>query len=374
MSRTLTIFIDGLPFDQLHKMPHCRTAPSQARLVPILGYSVNCQTQLFTGKTPDELGFWCEWTYAPDRSPYRRLRPLLRLASVAERSYALKRVGHRVIDRLRLATSTKNIPYARLADFAETGHSVFNPAYRGGSLLDLPQLHKFLHLYYAPIEERDERALAAALAHIESRDDPGHMLITWTRIDHCSHWDGVASPPYDEMLARNDRNIETLSRAFLAKAPDGVVFVVSDHGMVNVEHHLDLEIERHFGRPTRSTYSYFTEGTILRVWCHDDALRERMQRHFDGVEGLERVTERERREYGITTPAFGDLIYCAAEGYQIVPSYWGPKPSAGMHGYHPRHASQHGICLSSRPGDFAGEIGANDFYAVLSRELLADAA
>ena len=37
-----------------------------------------------------------------------------------------------------------------------------------------------------------------------------------------------------------------------------------------------------------------------------------------------------------------------------------------MHGYHPRYESQHGICLSSRPGDFDGKVSATDFYNVLS--------
>jgi hypothetical protein len=38
----------------------------------------------------------------------------------------------------------------------------------------------------------------------------------------------------------------------------------------------------------------------------------------------------------------------------------------GMHGYHPRYPSQHGICLSSREGDFEGNVSATDFYNVLS--------
>ena len=94
-----------------------------------------------------------------------------------------------------------------------------------------------------------------------------------------------------------------------------------------------------------------------------------MRKYLDALTGIESVTHEERKEYGITTDSFGDLIYYVDECYQIVPSYWGPKPSVGMHGYHPSHRSQHGICLSSRAGDFDGEVRANDFYAVLSRDL-----
>ena len=44
MSKTLTIFIDGLPYDQLHKISSAKLFEGRARLIPILGYSVNCQT------------------------------------------------------------------------------------------------------------------------------------------------------------------------------------------------------------------------------------------------------------------------------------------------------------------------------------------
>ena len=119
MANSLTIFIDALPFEQLQKMPYTREFASQARLIPILGYSVNCQTQLFTGKTPDEIGFWCEWQYDPDNSPFRRWRWALSFASLVEGLYPARRLIHKILDRLRLVSCTKNIPLRKLADFNE---------------------------------------------------------------------------------------------------------------------------------------------------------------------------------------------------------------------------------------------------------------
>lgn len=367
--RTLTIFIDGLPFDQLSKMEFVRTFPSQARLVPILGYSVNCQTQLFTGKTPDEMGYWCEWTYDPERAPFKKLKLFLRLLALLAFSYPLKRVLHKMLDRLRWVSSTKNIPLAYLADFAETGHSVFNPRFSHDSLLDFPGLHKIFHLHFPAGMNRDDLAFHAAKNHILQEKDPGHIVVTWTQIDACSHWDGVGSQPYDRLLEKNDRHIKELTNLFLAKVPDGVVFVVSDHGMVNVQHSIRVDLEGRFGKPHRAGYAYFSEGTILRVWCRDAALRDQIAKYLNSLEGLESVSDAERVQFGIVNPAFGDLIYHALEGYQLVPSYWGPKPSVGMHGYHPRYRSQHGVCLSTRPGDFADEASATDFYRKLCQFL-----
>lgn len=369
MPRTLTLFIDGLPYNQLEKMPFSRGFESRGRLVPILGYSVNCQTQLFTGKSPDELGYWCEWTYDPKGAPFRKAKPLLRLASLLERSYTLKRVMHHVLDRLKVVSSTKNIPLSYLGDFSETGHTVFSPHFKQESLLDLPQVKTIFHTDFPPGEDRDERAFLAAKQHIEREDDPGDIVVTWTRIDHVSHWSGVGSEPYDEMLLENDRYIRELTELFLSKVEDGVVLVISDHGMVNVEKGVAIDLEGEFGRPSASSYAYFSEGTLLRVWSQDANLLDRIRSYLDGIEGIEAATNEDREQSGITSPGFGNLIYHCLEGYQYNPSFWGPKLSVGMHGYHPRFESQHGIALSTRAGDFDGEIGARDFYRVLSGHL-----
>jgi len=365
----LTIFIDALPFDQLERMDFSRTFASKAGLRPILGYSVNCQTMLFTGKKPDDLGFWCEWTYAPERAEFRTWRPLLRLLAVAEVSYIPERVVHRLLDKFGPASSTKNIPLAYLADFAETGHSALSPGFSQPSLLDHPGLTKFLYGDFPNSDRLDEVIFEAAKGYIEGSDSPGHVLLTLVKIDNCSHWEGVASPPYDAMLKENDRYIRDLTRTYLRKHPDGVVLVVSDHGMGNVERQVRIDLEAAFGKPKNAGYAYFSEGTIVRVWCDAPELRGRIDEYMLSFSDVERVTPEEREEFGITRREFGDLIYHAAEGAMFVPSFWGPKPSKGMHGHHPKHRGQLGVALSTRPGDFGGEIRAEDFYAVLKAYL-----
>jgi predicted AlkP superfamily pyrophosphatase or phosphodiesterase len=312
------------------------------------------------------LGFWCEWTYSPENSPFRRLRPVLGILSLAERWHLAERVIHRVLDELRWVSSTKNIALANLADFSETGCSVLNERFDQESILDHPELNKFIHLQFANTTRRDEEVFLAAKRHIEAAEDPGHVFVTFSKLDHCSHWEGVGSEPYDRMLLENDRYIRVLSEFFLAKVADGAVLVVSDHGMVNVKHEVRVDLEGRFGRPRTSGYAYFSEGTILRVWCESEALKELIRSYLDEVEGLERLRDEERPGLGLTLPGFGDLIYHTLEGCQLVPSYWGSKPSAAMHGYHPRYRSQHGVCLSTRAGDFDGEVSATDFYRLLS--------
>ncbi|MGB0618612.1 MAG: alkaline phosphatase family protein [Myxococcota bacterium] len=366
MRPTLTIFIDGLPFDQLESMPFAREMASRARLVPSLGYSVNCQTELFTGQTPDELGFWCEWSAEPETSPFRHFRPLFKLLQPLEWSYATKRLFHRVVDKFAPVSYTKNIPIGSLADFDETGFSVFDPRFSLPSLLDDPNLTKFLHHQFPPGRERDRKMTNAVLEYIEKTDEPGSILLTLVEIDHCSHWEGVGSAPYMEQLAENDEFIRDLTTAWLAKEPEGVVFVVSDHGMTNIERTIEIDLESRFGKPSRKRYLYFSEATLFRVWIRDESLRKPIEDYLAGIDELEFLEEDERSELGLTNRKFGDLIYHTPVGVQIVPSYWGPKPSVGMHGHHPRFPGQHGICLASDGGLFEGEVRAADFHRVLS--------
>ncbi|MAG32833.1 MAG: hypothetical protein CL908_18300 [Deltaproteobacteria bacterium] len=369
MSDTLTIFIDGLPFDELHKMPFSNGFASKSRMVPSLGYSVNCQTELFTGKKPDEIGFWCDWTYQPEHSPFKRWEAALALLSIPERIYLAKRVIHRLIDRFAPTSSTKNIPLRYLPFFAETGHSVFSPAFTHPSLLDHPRMKKFLHHHFPNTDELDQEIFEAAKGYIEDSGSPGHVLLTLVKLDHCSHWEGVGSALYVEKLLENDRYIEELSHAFLDRAPDGRVFVVSDHGMSNIDTFIQVDLEGNFGRSSQKTYVYFTEATLLRVWVESKDLQRVIAKYLDGIDGLERLCEDERATQGLTQREFGDLIYHTPVGTQIVPSFWGPKPSVGMHGHHSRYPEQHGICLSNRPGDFGEEVRAGDFYRCLSTAL-----
>jgi len=369
MQPSLTIFIDGLPFDQLDNMPFARTLPSRARLVPILGYSVNCQTELFTGKSPDELGFWCEWSFDPSGSPFRRLSPLFHLLAPLEMVYVAKRVVHKVLDKFSRTESTKNIPFRFLSMFDESGHSVFSPEFSQESLLDHPDMTTFFFHQFPPGDDQDEATFQGTLDFIQKSERPGSVMLTLVKIDACSHWQGVGSEPYKKLLADNDRYIRELTEAFLAKEPDGVVNVVSDHGMTNIEQMVEVDLEGKFGRPHKDRYSYFTEATILRVWVDDPELREDMRAYLDGIDGVEELSKDDRERFGITRKEFGDLIYWTPVGVQIVPSFWGPKPSVGMHGHHPDHPGQHGICLASKPGVFEGSVVAKDFYRALSDQL-----
>lgn len=350
-------------------MPFASQFASRAALIPGLGYSVNCQTALFTGKTPDELGYWCEWSYSPTTSPFRRLRPLLRWLALAEFFYPAKRVLHRILNKLYAPIQTKNIPLAYLADFDETGHSVFSHHFAQTSLLDRKDLKKFLHADFIANDQIDRHIFESAKHFIETTPAPGHILITLVRLDTCSHWEGVGSEPYRQMLQENDRYIRELSAAYKKKHPGGLIFVVSDHGMANVERTVHVDLEQRFGKPSSKSYVYFSEGTLWRIWCPDMTLRNEIDNYMCSIADVHRLTAEERKEFGITNPQFGDLIYYTPEGVMFAPSYWGPRPSYAMHGHHPHAPGQHGVCLSNRAGDFTGQVKATDFYRVLKESL-----
>jgi hypothetical protein len=136
--------------------------------------------------------------------------------------------------------------------------------------------------------------------------------------------------------------------------------------MTNIERTISIDLEGRFGKPSRKRYLYFSEATLFRVWVKDESLRAPIQAYLDGLDELEGLDEEERKELGLTSREFGDLIYHTPIGVQIVPSFWGPKPSVGMHGHHPKYPEQHGICLSTEPSVFEESVSAKEFHRVLS--------
>ena len=94
-------------------------------LKPILGYSDAIRATFFTGRLPDETGYWMEYCYRPEKSPWQglsRLAPLDRLPSdltLRGMKLAASSTAMRVLARRRGVPhlSLRNIPFRALGKF-----------------------------------------------------------------------------------------------------------------------------------------------------------------------------------------------------------------------------------------------------------------
>jgi hypothetical protein len=339
---TLLVFVDALPYEHLPRLPGLAAWPWHARLVPGFGYSINLHAELFAGLSPDAVGFFGEWAVDPPASPGYRYRWALPLLDRLFRPYVLNRGLQALLTRgYRPGRLMPNLPLARLADFALHGEKVTSPAFGHPSLFTR---HK--DLVQVPTGglakgRRDEALVGRARALIES--GARQIYLPLPDLDGIGHVERVAGSAWAGHLRRLDGWLDALAGAFLDRHPDGDVLVVSDHGMADVRGGVRFEPERRLGRPGRERYLYFTDSTLVRVWVRDPVLVRPLGDDLAGVDRLRLVAPAERQAYGLTNPAFGDLIGVLDEGWCFEPSTFARHIPRAMHGYHPDVPSQHAL-------------------------------
>ena len=348
MADTLIIFIDSLRYDQATKMDFLGRLPGLCPVRPGFGYSVNIHAELFAGCRPDDVGYFCEWMVNPAEAPCYRLRALLPLLDGIFRPYMLNRGLQRLLTRgYRPDHIMPNIPLRHLDKFAVAGEHIFSPRFPKPTLFsEHPGLHVLPYRGVAPKGSRDEvihrRALAALAEHPQ-------LFVPLPDLDGIGHNHGLGSPEHEAHLARLDRWVAELARAFHRRYPTGHLFIISDHGMANVKGGVRLDIEARCGRSGLHSYLYFSDATLLRVWVYDEALRQPLAEFLGSLPRGHLVTDEERRHYGLTNPAFGDFILVLEEGYCFEPSTFARHIPKGMHGYHPELPSQWGVFAHEGP-------------------------
>jgi hypothetical protein len=340
---TLVIFVDALPFDDLHRLPRLAKWPWQARLTPGFGYSINLHAELFAGLTPDDVGFFGEWAYDPAHAPGRHYDWALPWLDAVCRPYLLNRGLQTILTRrYRPGRIMPNLPLARLGDFAIHGEKVGDRAFPKPTMFTrYPQLQRAIAPEATRKGSRDAAYVDRARTMIA--DGVAQLYLPLMDLDGIGHTDQTTGPRWAEHLVQLDSWIEAVSGQFLTRHPDGDVFVVSDHGMANVHGRVAFDIEHSVGKPGRQRYLYFTDSTLVRVWLFDPRLAQPVHDFLAGVSHLSLVDSQERAHYGLTNPDFGDIIGVLDEGWCFEPSTFARHIPQAMHGYHPAVASQHAV-------------------------------
>jgi hypothetical protein len=344
---SLIVFIDCLPFSYVSDgfLPGL---PGRASVRPGFGYSVNLVAELFAGLTPDQLGFLNVFNYSPGNRWLRGWAPALRLLSPLRHAYYADRVAHKALSRV--AGHMANIPFSYLGHFEPTGSYPFSPGFPHPTLLNDPAFRgtRVLHagLRGAAPPHRDRVLLDRALAAVR----PGEgLFVSLPDLDALVHATGVGSPEFMGRIADYHAWLGELIGRFRQANPDGYVAVVSDHGAANVRAPYDMRVERHFGRARPGRYMYFLDATLARFWVPDAGLRAEIAAHLREERHGVLVDEEERREYGVTSRALGDLLWVVDEGLGISPSFLGRGTGKALHGYHPALPSQQAVFLASEP-------------------------
>jgi len=348
MRPALVIFVDSLPYEiaiQHHLFKD--QGIELSHLIPGLGFSINLYSEMFCGKTPDDLGFFNEWSLQTSPQSWHQNRGMIIAFDRFRGIPLMGMLTHKLHDRLT-GKHTANIPFRYLPLFKQQDHDIYLSRELGSVIAK----YAFHVVQCAAIKnavgQRDPIGYELALHAV--RSGCSRVFVSFVDLDNIAHIYGMDSERYTAHFRKLDLWIRTLIKEFeYAHGESVLVFILSDHGMAPVSQTVDLQLERWFGLAGRERYVYFLDSVFLRVWTKDTSLLRDILCFLSETDVGRVIQERERAIYGITNPAHGTLVYQLNEGGVFSPNFHGWRIPKAMHGYDPQLPSQKGI-FAQYPG------------------------
>lgn len=377
--RMLVLLVDALGWELARGVTgFLGVLPHRRRLETILGFSSGALPTIFTGRLPAEHGRWLMYRRARRGTPFAGFGALALLPARARRSLALSRLLTRAVAArgVRGYFHLYDVPRERLGEFdlAERD-DIFAPGgLPGDSLWDTLERRRI------PWRSWNWRTPEAgnfeALGERLERGDERVLFCYTADLDALLHREGSRGPAVRERLARYDALVGRALERARARGEALWVYVLSDHGMVDVTRTVDA-MARVAALPFRAPRDYvaFYDSTFARFWWKSGAARRAVEDSLAGLAGGRWLDGSALAAAGCAFPdaAYGESIWLCDPGALIVPSFMGRTPLAAMHGYDPSHPDMAALLCSNRevPADVTH---LRDVRAFLERELDALAA
>ena len=375
-SPTVLIFlVDALGHDMISEetTPYLWRFASQGRLGsmrPVLGYSDAQRAALFTGKLPDQSGYWTDFRLHLGESPLRpfgNLRALDALPGDFSRRCVKFLLSKTAAPFQARATGYKslplyNLPFKAMPHFEPTlagsmldphpfpsAPTMFDLVRDGGGSVAAVQsdVYGIAGMFKGPKAAADR--LCAGILGV----DPGADLVYvyLHSVDFLGHRYGVPSPRFRAVLREADAAVErvvAVARGHFGSDLETVV--VSDHGLNHTERFVDyghLLREPGFGRD----YVVALDSTMVRLWYFEEAAQPRLRALVDASGHGRFLTEAELRDHGVFFPN-GDFyheVYLLRPGLSIFPNYHSYLKPLSMHAYDPGVPDQQAIAMFTGP-------------------------
>jgi len=327
-----------------------------SRMRPLLGYSDSIRSAIFTGRYPDETGYWMEYCYrplgSPALAPLQRFAPLDHLPGDLLRRAAkfglsqtlLRRQAHR---HGYAQLSLRNLPFRALDRFDWTlrtemtaegalgAPTVFDRASAAG-----------LTWSYLDASKMGMRRLFAALDDLPR--ETNFVFVYLHHVDLASHVVGIRSRLFERALRHTDGLARSVVKRAEARLGPLDLAVFSDHGMSPVERVVSYpSLWRHAGFPGR--FCFALDATMVRLWFEDDSptLRDEVREIVASPAAGHFLSDEERRvlHLDFDNRLYGDEIFLLEPRTAIYPNFHSLQRPKAMHAYHPDDSEQQGIAI-----------------------------
>jgi hypothetical protein len=383
-SKTLIIIIDALGHDIVEHL--CLGAGLHERTIRMSpSYGFGEAAVMWSGRLPDETNRWNEFTYDPERSPFKWTRHfhlgiLDRLADRFVRCEYLEFVVKRIIERGYNRLASHPLPNSYLIPLSKLRFVLPVPdwkTYQLDRIAGEPSVFGLLKEYgftysYEGYPERtcDREVYESSMRMMHSNDV---TISFFFELDAILHWHGKDSPEAMRKLNELGGYINGLIEEHQRRYANGKIIVFSDHGMSKVEKTLDVRgiIKALDHLTDTKDYLAFYDATMARFWFFREGVRSTVEGALQEVGGGRVLSEEERAIGGINFAdrRFGDLIFFADDGVLISPNYFqGRHLFKGVHGHCPPSADQDGFfATNSTAVDVGDSLHMHDLRKVLLR-------
>jgi hypothetical protein len=351
----VVLLVDALGWELAWRDPSLAPGLTERRrLETILGFSSGALPTLFTGRMPAEHGRWLMYRRAAGNSPFAGFDWLRLAPARVRRSWRVGRALHALVRRrgVRGYFDLYEVPRPLLAEFdlAERD-DIFAP---GGLPVDsLWDALERRGVRWSSWDWRTPEAVNFAALERQVEEGAGDFLFCYTAgLDAALHREGSAGPGVAAWLTRLGALINRLEAAGARRGAAPWIYLLSDHGMVDVEGTVDV-MGRLAALPVRwpEDYLVFLDSTMARFWWRDRAVRDRVRAALADEPAGRWLEDGELEREGCRFPAreYGDDVFLLAPGKLLLPSFMGSQPVRAMHGYSPTHPDMAALLWSNRP-------------------------
>lgn len=331
-------------------------------LKPILGYSDAIRATFFTGRYPDETGYWMEYCYRPSSSPWHglsRLAPIdrvpsdlaLRCMKLALSATAMPRLAKR---RAVPHLSMRTMPFRAVDKFDFT----LREPMTAPSALGCPSIFDACTATGRPwayLDSSRVRRAGELLAQLDAVPaDVGLIFVYLHQVDMAAHLFGITSPLFWRKVRSTDELLGQISRRIRGRFGDVPTVVFSDHGMSALSRQTGIpELTSHPAFPDR--FFVALDATMVRLWYLDDderlreELRDRVATRYPGH--FLTAAELATHHLQFSGRLYGDEIYLLPPGAGVFPNFHSFIKPKAMHAYDPADRDQWGIVIG--PADAA---------------------
>lgn len=329
-------------------------------LVPSFGF---CErTEILTGKSSIESGYFTALGFNPEHSPYLPYRPALNLFHLLEKIFPffitkkiLRRLFWLFFKNKKGTFYPFNIPFNSLSKYCLTEDGLDNLIEKSDkSIYNIAQgiFRDATTDMSSALQGDDNLRIKLVLKNL--LNDKYQFYPTYiAKMDFIGHYYGPSSKKTKIALLETDKLLSSFYESIIDLDKDCEVIFCGDHGMSEVKNILDIEeIIKGFKKKFDFyDFDYFLDSTVARFWFKNPSskymkiLYKEIENKFAKFGDVIAQEDYLKHEIPISRN-YGDMCFICNLGNLISPDFFNSnKKIKGMHGYRPTDASSYGFYI-----------------------------